>query len=341
MKLFKKIILLILIFFPSFCFAKNVDNLFLRQGLYFEKFRDIPFTGKITGRIHGKILNGLRDGKWEVYYKQNFFKGIFNNQTLKVEGNFIKGSRVGNWKYFLNNGNLLAKGDYLKNSMVGKWHILNSKGHTRLIKDFDDDIILKTYYVKEFWSNGIIKSEGNALKDNFNNIESFFGYVKEGFDNLEDENYLRFSKIRWDGKWKQYDEDGILKAIKYWENDRLIRTEKVYSFDDLVERDGTYYVKSKNKVFNGEVFGLTNVKFSNGKMNGILKYYYNNGQLFKKIPYLNGFREGEYLQYSENGIIKIKGFYKEDIPSGEWNYYGHFGSLKSKSYFENGKKIKK
>ena len=38
------------------------DDLIQRNGLFFEPFSDVPFSGKIEGFIQGRIENGIREG---------------------------------------------------------------------------------------------------------------------------------------------------------------------------------------------------------------------------------------------------------------------------------------
>ena len=46
------------------------DDLEERDGHFYRKFSDVPFTGKTTGRLQGTFKDGKRDGSW-VGYKKN------------------------------------------------------------------------------------------------------------------------------------------------------------------------------------------------------------------------------------------------------------------------------
>ena len=48
--------------------GETFENLVLRDGLYYKKFTDVPFTGKVEGEQQGKIKNGKRDGPWVSYH---------------------------------------------------------------------------------------------------------------------------------------------------------------------------------------------------------------------------------------------------------------------------------
>ena len=71
----KYILILSCLLFTSAGWSKTIDsdNLILKDGLYYEKFEDKPFTGKVTGEEQGKISKGKRDGKWIKYFENGRF----------------------------------------------------------------------------------------------------------------------------------------------------------------------------------------------------------------------------------------------------------------------------
>ena len=48
--------------FPSFALGEMMDDLVLRDGLYYKKFSLVPFTGKITGYTQGTFRHGKKHG---------------------------------------------------------------------------------------------------------------------------------------------------------------------------------------------------------------------------------------------------------------------------------------
>ena len=62
-----------------------------RDGLYYKKLTDVPFTGKVTGYSQGSFKNGKREGVWAFYW---------NNGQLHDKGNFKNGKREGAWVYY-------------------------------------------------------------------------------------------------------------------------------------------------------------------------------------------------------------------------------------------------
>jgi hypothetical protein len=94
------------------------DDLVFRDDLFYEKFTDVPFTGKVTGQYQGLIKNGERVGAWDKYYE---------NGGLRYRGNF-KNGRDGAWIFYYENGQLYARGNYKNGRQVVPWIYYNVDG---------------------------------------------------------------------------------------------------------------------------------------------------------------------------------------------------------------------
>ena len=59
----------------------TLGDLVERDGLYYEKFTDAPFNGKVTGDKQGSFKDGKRDGAWVTYHEngQLWSKGNYKN----------------------------------------------------------------------------------------------------------------------------------------------------------------------------------------------------------------------------------------------------------------------
>ena len=75
------------------------------------------------------------------------------------------------------------------------------------------------------------------------------------------------------------------------------------TIDDLVERNDLYYKKFTNIPFTGEVSGITNGKFKNGKKYGEWLIYHKNGQLWMKGIHKEGKRDGFWEIYTNDGEL--------------------------------------
>jgi len=95
MKILLTILFLSLLSSPSW--SETFDDLVERDGIYYKKFSDVPFSGKLTGKDKGLIKNGKREGVWFSYW---------NNGQLWSKGNYKNGEREGKWVYYNMDGTL-------------------------------------------------------------------------------------------------------------------------------------------------------------------------------------------------------------------------------------------
>ena len=96
-------ILLLTLLFPSLAYGVTMEDLVQRDGLYYKKFTDVPFTGKTTGKIQGSFKNGKKHGPWIMYR---------NNGQLKEKGTYNDGKLEGFYVAYHNNGKLRLKTTY-------------------------------------------------------------------------------------------------------------------------------------------------------------------------------------------------------------------------------------
>ena len=123
---------LITLFTVIFCLTSSVGwsetlcGLIKREGLYYKKFSDIPFTGKLDC-VNGSLINGKSEGYWVSYhdngqlmykgeYKNNkkvgYWVAYWDNGQLWYKGKFNKGKREGYWEHYLYDGELFYNGNF-------------------------------------------------------------------------------------------------------------------------------------------------------------------------------------------------------------------------------------
>lgn len=125
MKILLTIIFLSLLSSP--CWSETFDDLVQRDGLYFKKFSEVPFSGKVNGLRNGSIKNGEEEGTWiryhdngQLYSKGNYKNGLehgawvfyYSNGLLRFKGNYKNGEEEGAWVFYFNNGQLWSKSNY-------------------------------------------------------------------------------------------------------------------------------------------------------------------------------------------------------------------------------------
>ena len=114
-------ILLLTLLFPSLAMGGEVkfDDLVKRGGIYYKKFSDAPFTGKITGHIQGSFKNGKSHGPWVFHH---------DNGQLMDKGNYKDGKEDGPWVNYHDSGQLFYKGNYKEGKKDGPWVMYNADG---------------------------------------------------------------------------------------------------------------------------------------------------------------------------------------------------------------------
>ena len=120
MKLFKTLLTILFIsLLSSPSWSETWDDLVQREGIYYPKFSEVPFSGEITGEFQGSFKNGKREGAW-VFYHQN--------GQLMSKGNFKNGKLEGAQVLYHKNGQLFRKGNYKSGEREGAWVSYNNDG---------------------------------------------------------------------------------------------------------------------------------------------------------------------------------------------------------------------
>ena len=112
-------IVLIAFLFPTLALGETMKDLVVMDGLYYKKFTDVPFTGKVTGEYQGSFRDGKRDRPWVSYY--------YNGQ-LKWQGNYKEGKVGGPFVSYRDNGTLQSQGISKDGKIDGPWFSYNKDG---------------------------------------------------------------------------------------------------------------------------------------------------------------------------------------------------------------------
>ena len=145
MKLFKTLLtILVISLLSSTSWSVTFDDSVERNDLYYEKFTNVPFSGKVTGKYQGVIKNGKEEGAWVWYYKsgqvevkENYKNGklegarvnYWSNGGLLSEGNYKNDKKEGVWIGYFENGQLSYKGTWKYNMKEGVWVGYNENGN--------------------------------------------------------------------------------------------------------------------------------------------------------------------------------------------------------------------
>ena len=102
--------------------ATSMGYLVKTDGLYYEMFTDVPFTGQVDeGVYRGAIKNGNREGLWTMYYGEG---------RLWSKGEYKNGNREGPWVMYYPGGLLATKGAHKNGEREGHWVWYREDGTT-------------------------------------------------------------------------------------------------------------------------------------------------------------------------------------------------------------------
>ena len=137
--------------------SKTVDTYDLeeRGGLYYEKFSDVPFTGKVDGEDQGKISKGKREGKWVFY---------FESGQLKKKGNYKDGKLDGEWLEYGNSGRLETKQNYKEGKEEGEQLYYKRNGQVANSEIYIEGVLCLTDGSKPLFMD--LSSDTMSVQDN-------------------------------------------------------------------------------------------------------------------------------------------------------------------------------
>ena len=122
--------------FCPFSIAASFDDLVERDGVYYQKSSQVPYTGQIDGIEKGLIRNGKKEGLWTTFFsdgralsKAHFKNGILNghfesyqsNGDVRAIGNYKDGKRSGDWVTYQSSGEVwqTLSGTFMDGVKVG------------------------------------------------------------------------------------------------------------------------------------------------------------------------------------------------------------------------------
>ena len=211
----------------------SIKNLVERDGLFYEKSSEIPFTGMVSGLETGNFVNGLKEGEWVEYHQNGNVSRVANYINGKTEGYYVKWHENGQLKfdgyhkngkghglfvYYNEDGQVVNSGEWKDNQPVGLWISLTEDGNEWLHQEYEFDSPRHTETT--FYSGGQIKGQLEVLQ-NGNEDGPFKGYYENG-------------QIKWEGEFKnavlvgelrKYLQDGTIdeETSGFYENGIKVR----------------------------------------------------------------------------------------------------------------------
>lgn len=239
--------------------------------------------------------------------KQGLWKFFHDNGTVRLEGNFSNDLKDGYFKEYDEDGKLIATSKWIEGE---KQEDAVELVRLEVAKDYYPDGSVKTM---QTYRNGVAQGVRRDY-DQEGNIVSGALYqdgekVGEGIT-LED-------GVR-DGDWKEFYNNGALKAEGVYDEGTKVGTWKYYHPNGQLEQTGRFDEK--------------------GRLQGKWIWYYPTGQVLREEKYIDGLSDGLMTEYSEGGKVIAEGEYIEGLEEGPWVYnYGDVHEEGSYSYgYRNG-----
>ncbi|MFY7937522.1 MAG: toxin-antitoxin system YwqK family antitoxin [Flavobacterium sp.] len=240
-------------------------------------------------------------------YSQEKYIVKYENGITKIEG-FIKDNTLdGIYKEYHENGNIKTEGFYKNCEYKTNQKEIFIAG-CGVGKNNDTIKSGKRHGIwKKFYENGILSYTANYHCD----IQqgNFYSYNTEG--KLETIEFYNEGKLMHSQK---FNENGILaESSNYkYENGKTEGFKKVHT----LQFDENGDLKSENIVYENDDTLIEDYR-----------EYYSNGFLKVEMHTLNGSKNKLYREYFENGNIKYEGFFKNDYPIKKQYFYNEDGTL--------------
>lgn len=223
---------------------------------------------------------GRKQGLWKFFYK---------NGSVQLEGNYSNDLREGYFKEYDPQGNLMSVTKYLQG-----------------VKQENAKELSKLEVKVDYYPDGkpkIIARYFNGIPEGVRREYDEEGNIARGYVFLNGiivgRGITSETGIK-DGPWKEYYEDGKLRAEGKYKKGKAVGPWKFYFRSGKLEQEGNYNAR--------------------GNYEGVWRWYYESGNLLREEEYLDGKRDGEIVEYSDSGQVILKGEFIDDLEEGNWKY---------------------
>jgi antitoxin component YwqK of YwqJK toxin-antitoxin module len=271
------------------------------------------------GHIHEEInfRNGLEEGLAREFDEDGriitliSYKSGFITERELINRFDNNGKKHGPWKYFYADGNVRQEGTYNHGLENGYFKDYDEAGNLVSTAKFSDGVkledvaeLVKLDMRKDYYPDGKVK-----IAATYNKSGQLEGVRREYLpDGTVEKSYIFRNGImigegivtekgERDGFWKEYYDDGKLRAEGKYNKDTREGEWRFYHRDGSTEQEGAY---------------------ANGKPEGEWRWYYPGGQLLREETYYNGLLDGIMTEYDEAGTVITKGEYIEGKEAGPW-----------------------
>ena len=175
-------LVLVVLLFPTLALGEEItmDDLVIREGIYYQKFHNVPFDGEVTGQRQGSFRDGIKDGSWVKYG---------GNGQLWEKGTYKDGKKEGPWVYYHDNGQLWKRGTFKDGKREGSWVGYHDNGQLEFKGTYRNG--KKEGEWVTHWNNGQLREKGAFRIGKKEGLWVF--YKEDGIKNLTGgDSYLGF-----------------------------------------------------------------------------------------------------------------------------------------------------
>jgi antitoxin component YwqK of YwqJK toxin-antitoxin module len=282
-----------------------------------------------AGKLHQVMTykDGLAEGKAYEFSADSLitaitvYKGGFVKKVIRINQYNSQGHKDGLWQTFYANGEVKWEGTYVDGKRDGYFKTYTDAGSLITIDKYINDVLqtdapelAKLDVKKTYFSDGRVQSEGPVKNDLPVGVHRQYNedgqVVKaEIYDSgrVMAEGVLDTSGIQ-QGEWKEFHENGQLKAIGKYLNGVKVGQWKYYYANTKVFEIGKYD--------------------QSGRQQGKWLWYFDNGKVRRESNFYNGQEDGDFIEYTDTGSVITKGQYTEGLREGMWYYVlGNYKSI--------------
>ncbi len=250
--------------------------------------------------------------------KQGLWKFFHENGLVSLEGRFNNDLKDGYFKEYDEKGKLL---------FTTKW--IEGEKQENAVE------LVRLEVAKDYYPNGQVMTMqtfrngiAQGVRREYNEVgEILSGSLFKNGNKVAD-GITRNDGVR-DGLWKDYFENGELKAEGSYDNGVKVGEWKYYYPNGKPEQTGKF--NSKGKFIGQWVWYypsgniLREEHFVNGLADGLMTEFDDEGNIIAEGDYIEGMKEGNWiLQYGDH---REEGDYSYDLRSGYWKYFNGDGNL--------------
>ncbi|MGB0404421.1 MAG: hypothetical protein ACPGEG_10015 [Salibacteraceae bacterium] len=243
--------------------------------------------------VKGKYLGGKKHGKWFRYYQ---------NGNPMISAFYIQDKKHGKWEYYFDDKRPKAEITFNRGNKIGVWMSWYYDGFIKSTIEHATDSTLEKhslYYSTENLLPGSAQPQLHFSVELANEGETEIQHHTKYYRNGKLHEKYTLKDGEYYGMYESYYFTGLpWRKMKYEYGERL---QAIYKYQNPVGRDAN------------------RGNFREG--NGTLLTYNSNGNLFSKVDYKNGLRDGKAVIYENGDKELIQGYFNDNNMTGTWRSY--------------------